>query len=191
MDMYRWCPDAGLRRAAALSLLLVMVLPTALSATAAAPAGGDGRPATDSQPSAPETPPDAAWLEVDSLARQIEVPPGEARVLRVNATSDRLEPVDWPGELDGLGASAVAAVGSVEPWLRHDLAANLRRLGGDQDRFAREVTDSPEARWRDEIAFAVAHTPPEVLSGVQTGILTENAREIGRASCRERVYENV
>jgi hypothetical protein len=167
------------RRALAVALLALMALPSAMPAQA----GDDGASAhrtpvlSQASPLA-ETPPDAVWREVDALSARVDVPPAGMRVLRINATSDGLEPVDWPGLTDGLGASSVEAVATVEPWLRHDLAANLGRLEGSADRFAREVRDCTDTRWRDEVAFSVAHTPPEVLRGVATGVLTDNARQL-------------
>ncbi len=163
-----------MRRYAILALVLMMAFSSVSSLPWAAGYDGHapGRGAVG--PGAPE--PDPVWDVLDSATYRVEVPPGEVRVLRANATSRALEPVDWPDPLAGQSITCRQAVASVEPWLRDALAANLQRLLVVRDAFARAVRDCPNASWRDEVAFAVAHTPPEILVGVSPTVLTTNAR---------------
>jgi len=172
----RWKVSVSALRARsvlAIAIVLLMALP-ALDTAAPAPAAPysampPGRGSGQSDPP-------AVWQDLDSMSATLEIPPGEMRVLRANMTSGALEPVDWPDPLAGVSATGREAVARVEPWLRGGLAAGLRRLGYSADAFAREVRDCSDARFRDEVAFAVAHTPPEVLAGVPPALLTTNAR---------------
>ena len=173
MDVPNHIPSGCLRHVMAVTVVLLMALPALDAGT---PVGAAPSPAMPPSRGSGQDDPPAVWEVLHAMNATLEVPPGEARVLRINMTSNRLEPVDWPDPLAGLSATGRAAVASVEPWLRGALAANLRRLGYSSDAFAREVRDCSDARWRDEVAFAVAHTPPEVLAGVPPALLTTNAR---------------
>ncbi len=164
---------AGMRRCGALILLFIMVVPALVSA---ASAGGTPAAAMPSLTGTGQDEPPAVWQVLDALNATVEIPPGEMRALRANLTSGALEPVDWPDPLAGISATGRDAVAKVEPWLRAALAANLRRLGYASDAFAREVRDCTDAMCRDEVAFAVARTPPEVLAGVPPALLTTSAR---------------
>ncbi len=164
------------------SVLLMLVMSAVLTGAAAAPmpaSGLGGAQGAGPWPAPHQTPPEPVWREVDSLSARVEVPPGETRVVRISTTGDSLEPVDWPDPLQGLSSTSRQAVALVEPWLRDDLAAQLQRLDGNADRFAREIRDCPNDLWRDEIAFGVAHTPPEVLLQVgQASVLKDNAQQL-------------
>ena len=76
---------------------------------------------------------------------------------------------------------ALEAIDLVPDWLRDDLAVNLARLDeAHQDEMALLVVDQDDPYLVDEIAFAIAHTSPEVIEGgwFFPQLLTENAEQI-------------
>ncbi len=124
----------------------------------------------------------SSWAElvkVDSVSAVVEVPPQDTRVLRVDHENASLVPVDWFDPVEATTSLHRRAVDLVEPWLQRDLAVQLNRMGGNGNRFAQLIVDCSEADWVDEIAFTVAHTPPEVLTRVgDASVLRDNARHL-------------
>ncbi len=83
-----------------------------------------------------------------------DVGPIEAPVLEVSHDPE-----------EDLTELAVEAVALVPDWLRDDLVLSLLRLDDEvQDDLARLVVDEEDHYLIDEIAFAIAHTSPEVLA---------------------------
>jgi hypothetical protein len=158
------------RSALILAVVLLMVVP------ASAVPGSDGGSGTSSRADPPELPPPASWEVVDTLSAMVEIPPQDVKVLRVDHENITLEPVDWYDPVKALKTLHGQAVDRVEPWLKRDLAVQLNRMGSNGDRFARLIINCQEDKWVDEIAFSVAHTPPEVLSQMgQPIVLQDNA----------------
>ncbi len=124
-------------------------------------------------------PPPAEMLVIDSISTIVEVPPGGERVLRVNHENNTLEPMDWMDPLELVSGAAAEAVDAVQPWLKRDLAVQLLRMGRDGDRFARLIRDCTEDQYVDEIAFSVAHTPPEELRSMGSqNVLWDNVHQL-------------
>lgn len=63
-----------------------------------------------------------------------------------------------------LGEAAREAVELAPTWLRLELTDNLARLPEEvQDELANLIIDVEDPRWRDELAFTLAHTSPAAL----------------------------
>jgi transglutaminase-like putative cysteine protease len=124
-------------------------------------------------------PPLPVTLEIDSIRALVEVPPGGTRTLRVDADNATLVPMDWVDPVEVLTGVQERAVDRVEPWLKRDLAIQLGRLGGFADKFARAIVDCTEDRYVDELAFTIAHSPPEVIQRVgNVNVLVDNAKQL-------------
>ena len=157
-------------------LILLVSLMIAAPLSGGAP-GEDGPPGAS--PSSASRAGGGMLVQVDSLSAVVEVPPQQTRVLRVDHGNATLVPVDWEDPVEAASSLHRRAVDRVEPWLRRDLAVQLGRLGTNGNRYANLVIDCPDARWVDEIAFTVAHTPPEVLTQVpNVKVLQDNARHL-------------
>ena len=156
------------RLLAVLLMTLLLALPLA-GGVGAGPAGSDAPlPSKDS---------DARIAVIDQVSALVEVPPQETRLLRVDHANASLVPVDWNDPIETLTGVQLQAVQAVEPWLQRDLAVQLKRLGGNANRFANAILNCPQDAWVDEIAFSIAHTPPEVLAQVgDASVLRDNAR---------------
>jgi hypothetical protein len=121
----------------------------------------------------------AMLVPVDSVSALVEVPPQDTRVLRIDHETASLVPIEWYDPLDALSPLHDRAVDRVEDWLKRDLAVQLNRMGSDGNRFAQHIVDCSEEDWVDEIAFTVAHTPPEVLTSIgNVNVLTDNVRQL-------------
>ena len=76
---------------------------------------------------------------------------------------------------------AVTAVQTAPLWLQDDLAISLDKVDEEiQDELAAQITDAEDPNWIDEIAFAIAHTSPEVLehNRFHPELFTINARYV-------------
>ncbi|UCC93917.1 MAG: hypothetical protein JSW25_04415, partial [Thermoplasmata archaeon] len=157
--------------AVALALTLLIMTPVATALSSDVPANGGDR--------STETREGGMRVQVDSISALVEVPPRETRVLRLDHENAALEPVDWVDPIDDLSSLHRSAVDRVEPWLKRDLAVQLNRLGTNGNRYANLIVNCQESDWVDEIAFSVAHTPPEVLNRVgSVNVLTDNVRQL-------------
>lgn len=155
-----------------LTLSVMMVLPGVLSSSV--PDGGRSEGSDRAV-----DPPAAKMMVIDSISTIVEVPPGGERILRVDHENNTLEPLDWNDPLEQVSGVAAEAVDAVEPWLKRDLAVQLVWMGRDGDRFARLIRDCTEDLYVDEIAFTVAHTPPEELRSMGSeNVLLDNAQQL-------------
>ncbi len=151
---------------------VMMVLPGVLSA----PVSDGGRSEGSDRGS---DPPPAEMLVIDRISTIVEVPPGGERVLRIDHENNTLEPMDWTDPLELVSGVAAEAVDAVQPWLKRDLAVQLLRMGSNGDRFARLIRDCTDDLYVDEIAFSVAHTPPEELRSMSSvNVLWDNVHQL-------------
>jgi len=72
-----------------------------------------------------------------------------------------------PDPLDGLTDKAKQAVELAPNWLKYDLIDNLRRFASQkQDDYSELIINPGDERYRDELAFLVAHTSPGDITGL-------------------------
>jgi len=112
-----------------------------------------------------------------------EIPPGEYVAFRWDGRG--FAPAHTP-ELD-LTARAQQALTHTPKWLRPSLASKLDGLEPDlQDALADTIIGAKDTRYKDEIAFCVAHLPDRELTREQFNpiIIAENARLIYEADAR-------
>jgi len=156
-------------------LVLVLLVALMMSFPAATAGGGtDGEGSRDTLGPSRDV---SMLVLIDTVNALVEVPPQETRVLRVDHENATLVPVDWFDPLRSLSQLHDQAVRQVPAWLQRDLAVQLIRMGGNGNRFAQLIVDCTEDDWVDEIAFSVAHTPPEVLNRIpNVNVLQDNAQ---------------
>jgi len=112
-----------------------------------------------------------------------EIPPGEYIAFRWDGRE--WTPAHTP-ELN-LTVRAKQALTHTPKWLQPSLAAKLDGLEPDlQDKLADTIIGAKDARYKDEIAFCVAHLPDRELTREQFNpiIISENARLIYEADTR-------
>ncbi|MFO8050857.1 MAG: transglutaminase domain-containing protein [Thermoplasmatota archaeon] len=112
-----------------------------------------------------------------SYQREVLIGPGDDHVVEV-------DPLDMTFDPDGeeaIDPKAESALHLVPSWLRTDLKHKFGLLSsGDQRIFAELITDVPEERFRDEIAFCIAHSTPQTLTDDDffPDLITHNAELI-------------
>ncbi len=112
-----------------------------------------------------------------------EIPPGEFVAFRWDGRE--FTPTHTP-ELN-LTVRAEQALTHTPKWLQPSLAAKLDGLEPElQDKLAETITGAKDPRYKDEIAFCVAHLPDRELTREQFNpiIIAENARLIYEADAR-------
>ena len=106
------------------------------------------------------------------------LPPGQVAAVRVDlasASTDRYDPTVV------LSEAAEQAVAAAPSWLRSRLRMRLGMLEPAlQDELAALITDAPDARFVDEIAFSIANTQEHdlALDDFDPSIITDNAAAI-------------
>ncbi len=125
---------------------------------------------TPTPPFAPETLLPAAPIPEDgevitAVRHAVRLPAGESLVFRYDPADGLWTRVSGPG---GLVDAAWDAVDAAPAWLRNALADNLADLPADrQEALASLVTHPADPRYRDELAFLLAHIAPEDLARLQ------------------------
>ncbi|MBW2453205.1 MAG: hypothetical protein JRI68_01790, partial [Deltaproteobacteria bacterium] len=106
------------------------------------------------------------------------VPPGQGAAVRVDAAKGPTDVVDPSVVLSEAAEEAVAAAPS---WLRSRLRIRLGMVDlALQDELAAQITNAPDDRLVDEIAFAIANTQEHdlALELFDAAVFTENAEAI-------------
>jgi hypothetical protein len=125
---------------------------------------------SESQP----LPPDSGWTLIDSLVLHKMIPAGERLAVVFDSATESLRDTLLP---EFLTDSAKMAVAIAPDWLKDDLADNLRRLGGNQNRLAAVILNCPDKRYYDELCFQVAHLSPVTLNAVNPQLLVDNVQQ--------------
>lgn len=109
----------------------------------------------------------------DSLSFRLLLPPQTAFVMRCDPGTRTLADTLAPDY--GLSAKAEEAVAAAPAWLRPDLIDNLSQLTeARQTTLANLILNPHDERFRDEIAFQVAHISPLRLQTLNHEVITEN-----------------
>ena len=101
------------------------------------------------------------WVLCDTLNLALHLPQQERAAFSVGR-GDQINMTYMPDS--GLVTLAVEALDVAPQWVRDELFDNFQRLDSTyQEIYAQMIIDPPEERFRDEIAFTVAHVSPEIL----------------------------
>ncbi|MFW3145612.1 MAG: transglutaminase-like domain-containing protein [Thermoplasmatota archaeon] len=120
---------------------------------------------------------DISEVELTRFNMEALVGPGDDIFLAVDPNTLTVQPESQPP----LSRAAENALDLVADWLRLNLTHKFRLLpGDDQTAFANLIINAPDERYRDEIAFCIAHSTPETLRDQYffPQLLTDNARLI-------------
>ncbi len=117
------------------------------------------------------------WTPIKTFSTTVQIDAGEKFYIKLDNETIQLEPmppVDLPDECD-------QALTMVPEWLVDNLTYKFRQIGQSrQIELANQIINSPDPKYRDEIAFCIAHTSYEALQSQYffPGLLTENAQYI-------------
>jgi hypothetical protein len=109
----------------------------------------------------------------DSLSFRLLLPPQTAFVMRCDPGTRTLADTLAPDY--GLCSEAEDAVAAAPAWLRPDLVDNLIQVTEvRQKALASLILNPRDERFRDEIAFQIAHISPVRLLSIDLAVITEN-----------------
>lgn len=112
---------------------------------------------------------------LDSLSITNVIPAGSSYSMRYNFSIHSLDAIapDY-----NVTSHALAAIGVSPAWLEHDLFDIFRRLPVHlQDTFAHAIQSAPK-KYRDEVAFQVAHLSPRILEELDPSLPLVNAKGV-------------
>jgi len=123
--------------------------------------------------------PQEIWIPVGNLSKQIEIPAGGRYVVKFDHSTGGLTQIDVPNITASLSQTQRDALAEVPLWLVRNLTRKFADLGTAGDQYANLILTATDARYKDEIAFAIAHTPVEYLSNHNyPEVFVENAKYI-------------
>ena len=123
------------------------------------------------------TPQKSLDIMVDSDNWQL-IPAGQFSGVRFNTKEEKLSKI--PVKCEIVSDSVFLAIKSSPKWLQPELFDNFRRLSKSyRSIFARRILES-EPKYRDEVAFQVAHLSPHTLQRVDPALLDTNVIQLYR-----------
>lgn len=106
------------------------------------------------------------------------IPAGSSSVVKFNSTQERLEVIPLRAGINS--DSVFLAIKSAPVWLQPELFDGIRRLPpAYQLIYARKILTS-DPKYRDEIAFQIAHLAPKTLERIDPAILDTNVVQLYR-----------
>ncbi|UCH89417.1 MAG: transglutaminase domain-containing protein, partial [Thermoplasmata archaeon] len=162
-------------RQLAVCILSLMLIILGVSASLSAAAAEDRGPST--VPHAQRNHRDTDWEIVDTLTTTVQIDAGNNFYIHFDNETlklDAMQPVDLPAECD-------SALAMVPAWLKDNLTYKFRQLSPSfRTTYANLIINAPDSKYRDEIAFCVAHTSVKTLTHQYffPQLLTDNAQLI-------------
>ena len=134
-------------------------------------------PGLPAEEASPDDTGSETWELVETLEREVLLPPGGSYSVSYSPLAGRLAGAD---DYSNLTAKAFQAVAAVPAWLAGDLLRQFCELGAGADRYADLILNAADARHVDEIAFAVASTSPDILrlQSFNPAVFPDNAASI-------------
>ena len=117
------------------------------------------------------------WELLDELQKEVRIAPGGSYCAWYDNSTRQIADNDV---YSNLTAKANAALEKVPAWLESDLALKFCEIGSGMDVYANLILNAADPRYVDEIAFAVAHTSPEILKSpsFDAYVFSDNAASI-------------
>ncbi len=103
------------------------------------------------------------------------IPAGNSSVIKFNFANEKLE--NQSAEL-GISQEIIDAVRTAPLWIQPALLDNIRRLQPDRQLTFANMVKNSEKKYRDEIAFQIAHLSPQTLNKINPLLLEKNVEYI-------------